>query len=114
MAPSSICVDKEGNYWIADTWNDRVQKLSMNGYFMMKIENIPNPLAVLVDDNGKIIVTDSEGHISVYNNDGSMISRFSRHGKENGELNKPSYMTLNSIGQLIVCDTNNHRLSIFV
>jgi DNA-binding beta-propeller fold protein YncE len=37
-APEAICVDKEGNVYVADTGNNRVQKFDANGKFLMEIK----------------------------------------------------------------------------
>ena len=62
---SGIALDKEGNVYAIDFYNNRVQKFSNQGVFLTKFGNEPprskqlnHPLKVAVTDNGIVFVTD--------------------------------------------------------
>lgn len=62
---SAIALDKEGNVYATDFYNNRVQKFSNQGVFLTKFGNEPpqskqlnHPLKVAVTDNGTVFVTD--------------------------------------------------------
>jgi len=38
--PTGIAVDNNGNVYVADSWNDRIQKFTSDGDFITKIESI--------------------------------------------------------------------------
>jgi len=107
-------VDKSGNYYVADAGNGRVQKFLPNGNFVWKKDGLNFPMGILVDFEGKIIVTEYGGNcISIFNPD---LSLYLKIGEEEGKERKffqPCDITLSASGQIIVCDSGNHRVSFF-
>ena len=67
--PRGIAADKEGNFYIADAGNGRVQKFDSNRQFVTSFdagssgsEDLKEPEGVAVDDDGNIYVTDIVTH----------------------------------------------------
>jgi tripartite motif-containing protein 71 len=64
-SPSGVDVDGDGNLYVADTSNHRVQKLAADGTFLTKwgsrgagIGEFDAPHCVTVDGEGNVYVTD--------------------------------------------------------
>lgn len=62
---TSIAVDKEGNVFVADFYNHRIQKFTSDGTFLAAFGKegtgpgeFQYPLAVTVADDGTVFVTD--------------------------------------------------------
>jgi len=112
--PCALAIDKEGNIYLSDSSNNRIQKFKPDGTFVSKKEGYSFPCGIKIDGEGKIIVCERDSHrIYVSNPDGTIHSTFGSYGKGNGQLSKPTGVAINSSGQLIVCDNSNHRVQIF-
>src|SRR5690606_24690742 len=66
--PWGVGVGPDGSVYVADTWNHRVQKLDANGQFITmwgrfgqgeSIDAFWGPRAVVVDDRGRVFVSDT-------------------------------------------------------
>lgn len=82
-----VTADGKGNYFVADTDNDRVQWLDKNGKVVEIIKNLPQARAVAVDNEGKLYVaSDADGGtVKVYSLFGNS-SLFSSRVKLIGSL----------------------------
>jgi tripartite motif-containing protein 71 len=67
--PHGIAVDQEGNAYVADTGNTRIQKFSTDGHFIAKWGSsgtadgqFNEPKSVAVDHLGDVYVADSGNH----------------------------------------------------
>ena len=102
--------------YIADLANSRIQVVSLEGEFMrsfgQQILKSPTGIAVAEED---IFVTDRERHylFQFHKKDLSLKNRTGTKGKEEGQLNVPSGISIDTNGDVFVADTLNHRISMF-
>jgi hypothetical protein len=59
--PHGIAIDKEGNIYIADTNNNRIRKIDVNGIITTQLENITGPASVAVDTTGILYIAERTG-----------------------------------------------------
>ena len=66
MGPSGIAADNSGNVFVADTWNNRIQKFDSNGNFITKWGSFGfddgaffDPYGIAVDNSGNVFVADT-------------------------------------------------------
>lgn len=123
--PWGIAVGKDGSVYVADTWNQRVQKFSANGQFISMwghgITQDPNdllgfygPRGIVVDSLGNVLVTDTgNSRVVVFNSDGQPINQFGSSGVAAGQFAEPVGMALDASGHLYVVDTWNQRIQVF-
>jgi len=116
--PIGLALDKNGNIWVADTWNQRIQCLNPKGK-ALKLWDVPGwygpylrePYIAIYKEN--VIVTDSAIHrILVFNMDGKLIKIIGKLGRGEGEFNTPVGITLGK-GGLVVGEAGGCRVQIF-
>ena len=134
LSPAGIAVDAAGNLYIADTFNDRIRKVSGgvittvagNGTSGSNGENIPAttaqlnwPYGVAVDAAGNLYIANT------YNNrickvSGGMITTIAGNGThgfggDNGpataaQLSYPDGVAVDAAGNVYIADTDNDRI----
>ncbi|MBV8863416.1 MAG: NHL repeat-containing protein, partial [Mycobacterium sp.] len=72
------------------------------------------PTALATDQYGRIYVADEDLHqISVFEPDGTFLTRWGTHGSGLGELNRPSGLRFDNDGCLWITDSQNARVQRF-
>ncbi|MGD8751095.1 MAG: glycosyltransferase family 39 protein, partial [Anaerolineales bacterium] len=121
--PWGIAVGPEGNVYVVDTWNHRVQKFSQTGEFINQwgyfgqAEDgyaLWGPRDVIVDSEGNVFVTDTGNkRVVIYDRDGNYLSEFGGAGLLAGQFDEPVGLAMDSQGQIFVADTWNQRVQVF-
>ena len=110
--PRDIAVDQEGNVYVADTGNRRIQKFDSQGEFLLAWSggeaNFVEPLAVVVTSQGQILVLDSEpGWIYRFTADGEPLGRF---GGPEAQFFHPRGMAIDGQDNIYIADTGGCRI----
>ena len=134
-SPNDVTADGSGNIYIADRDNSRIRKITPNGIITTVAGSLSGfsgdngfavsarlsgPTAVAVDTNGDLLIADSfnsrirkvtiAGIIStVAGNFGSGYNGDSRPATT-ALLSSPASVTLDSAGNLLIADRDNHRI----
>ena len=119
--PSGIAFDGSGNFWVADTGNDRIQKFSREGTLIQVIGGsgsdegeFDSPAAVAVSPKGNIVVADTGNRrIQVFSPKGLFLGAFGKSGSQRGQFKKPVAVAVDRAENIYVVDRENHRLSKF-
>jgi hypothetical protein len=127
-APRGIAFDHNGNLYIADTGNHRVQiynnqfvhvaTLGVTGISGSDNTHFTNPFDVAVDSNGYIYVTD-EGNdrVQVFDSNRQYVRTIGGGGTGNdfGHFSGwgPHHIAVDSQGRLYVVDSGNSRVQVF-
>lgn len=123
--PHGVAVDSKGNFYIADANNNRVQVFDKSGKFKFilgkdskvganKDGSLGTPRGVVVDNKDNILVAAGiENLIYVFDSEGNGILNFGKTNEQNGEISLPSGLYLSDSGRLYICETGNHRVSVF-
>ncbi|XP_077985869.1 putative peptidyl-glycine alpha-amidating monooxygenase pamn-1 [Glandiceps talaboti] len=115
--PVDLIPISHGRFAITDYKNSLVYIVTQDGKIVKKIGNgiLKGPIGITTSEEKTIIfVVDSDDScIRVFNTQGKQIKVIGSHGNEEGQLNLPSYITINSKSELIVSDTGNSRVQIF-
>jgi predicted membrane-bound mannosyltransferase/DNA-binding beta-propeller fold protein YncE len=121
--PWGIAVAPNGNVYVVDTWNYRVQKFTAAGKFISMwgtngFGNTPmefyGPRGVTVDKKGNVYVVDTGNkRIVVFDAKDNYLTQFGTPGMEAGELDEPVGIALDDNGLAYITDTWNQRVQVF-
>src|SRR6187549_3101022 len=109
-----------GDFWVADPYNHRIQKLDDEGNQLDVITKagdgkqlMPNGLTVDGQDN--VLITDSDRHlVEVFNANGDFVRRFGGGwGTAQGQFRHPQGLAIDPQGDVLVADMLNGRLQEF-
>src|SRR5215469_8445331 len=94
-APQGVAVDKDGNVYVTDTMNDRVEIFDADGAFVSEFGKngdgpgyFARPKGIAVDGDGHIWVADEmQDRLQVFNRDGQLLTYIgSGHGELPGQF----------------------------
>jgi DNA-binding beta-propeller fold protein YncE len=118
--PVGLAIDnKRGIIFVTDSGTDKVFGLDKNtGNVVVSFkttEKFNNPSGIVYDaDRERLYMSDTRNHlIRTFDKDGKSLLTIGKKGRDDGELNGPSYLALDGNGRLYVVDTFNCRVQIF-
>jgi tripartite motif-containing protein 71 len=71
--PQSVAVDKNGNIWVADRGNNRLQVFTEQGDFVRSVDNLDSPYCVRFLSNGNVVVGGLTGELLTLTPDGQKL-----------------------------------------
>jgi sugar lactone lactonase YvrE len=131
--PSGTAVDSSGNVYVADTLNHVIRKITSSGVVSTfagdgapgtkdgsgSNAQFNSPSAILISSTGLLYVSDTGNHRIRKITSTGIVSTFagSTSGFQDGigtnsQFNSPQGIVLDSIGNLYVADSGNHRIRI--
>jgi sugar lactone lactonase YvrE len=138
---TGVAVDAEGNLWVADSGNHRVQEMTASGKFIKAIGwgvsdgkaqaetctskcqagiagtgngQFKNPFGIAIAPNGTVWVSDSEAdRVQEFSSAGEYLGQLGSAGSGEGQLNGPQGVAIGSGGNVWVVDAGNDRLEEF-
>ena len=119
--PYAICVDKFPYVYVADTFNQRVQKFNTSGTYQTKWGSwgtldgqFKYPTGISADINQVIFVNDwTNNRVQKFSQWGAFSTKWGSAGAGNGQFNAPYHNACDRSGYVYVADTNNHRVQKF-
>ena len=117
--PYGVTADSNGNIWVADTYNHRVQKFDSSGNYLLTIgttgsygstnAKLKYPYGVTVDRHDDLYISDSSNNrIQKFSPSGTYLQTFS-----NSALNSPKGTDIDSGLNLYVASNGTHKVMKF-
>lgn len=107
-----VAVDDNGNVYVADQNNNRIEKFDNNGQFLSEFGTAGSspgqfltPTSITIESNNTIYVTDTiNGRVQKFDMSGNYIAQFGSKGSGNGQFMQPISLSLDRSGNLYVAD----------
>jgi YD repeat-containing protein len=120
-APAGVAVNSNGDLWVVDKGNNRIQKFNAKGEYLTKFGSAGSgngqfnrPAAVAVDSKDNIWVADANNNrIQKFNAKGEYLTKFGSAGSGNGQFSTPEGLAIDAENNVWVGDTLNGRLQKF-
>ena len=108
---------QNGEVYVVDAFNDRIQVFSDDGKFarVIRLPEKSEPLQYPYDlrvtkDNLIYVIENKSARLTVMQLDGTIVGRFGKPGRGMHEFYQPWDLAVLSDGRVLVADTGNHRL----
>jgi hypothetical protein len=119
--PMGIGLDSTGNVYVADTGNDRVQKFTSDGNFLMQFGahgagngQFNGAKDVAVDSLGFVYVADEfNNRIQRFSSTGVFLGKWGTIGTGPGQFQQPFSLTTDANRNVYVVDYANSRIQVF-
>lgn len=119
--PQGISLDRDGNIYVADTFNFRVQSFTPEGQLRFTFGkagdgpgDFGRPVAVAVDSEGNIYVADSLfSNVQVFDKDGKYIFTIGEEGSDAGKFILPTGIHIDENDRIYVADSGNNCIQVF-
>ncbi len=119
--PSSVAVDKEGNVYVTDTLNNRVQIFDADGNFISMFGKngdapgyLGRPKGIAVDCDGHIWVADAyQDRVQVFSGQGQLLLAIGDHGPLTGQFQDVFGIAIDKFNRVIVSEQFQGRVQVF-
>jgi DNA-binding beta-propeller fold protein YncE len=112
--PSGLAVDRQGNVYVADTGNYRIQKFSPSGRPLRQwgaTGQFEWPVGVALDRHNNIWVVDSASNrVQELSPTGKPLALWGKKGSAPGEFRGPMSIAVDARDHVYVADTGNNRI----
>jgi DNA-binding beta-propeller fold protein YncE len=119
--PEGAAVDKQGNVYVTDTFNNRIEIFDADGEFISAFgkngdgpADLERPKGLAIDCDGHIWVVDAaQNLVKVFNKDGRLLIYFGGQGNYPGQFMGPFGVAIDRLNRVIVSETFPGRVQVF-
>ena len=116
--PVDVCLDEQHRIVVTENDNHRIQVITQEGETVTMFgdsgpEKLNHPMSCIAYKNMFLVADGGNNYIKVFDQSGTFLYKFGKQGNQEGQLNFPCGMLLDSSNNLLVCDTKNNRVQQF-
>ncbi len=119
--PECVAVDKDGNVYVTDTFNNRVETFDADGEFISAFGkngdgpmDLERPKGIAIDGDGHIWVVDAaQNRVKVFNQQGRLLIYIGGQGSYPGQFMGPWGIAIDASNRVIVSETYPGRVQVF-
>ncbi len=119
--PEAAAVDKDGNVYVTDTFNNRVEIFDADGEFISTFgkngdgpADLERPKGIAIDCDGHIWVVDAaQNLVKVFNKEGRLLIYFGGEGNYPGQFMGPFGIAIDQTNRVVVSETFPGRVQVF-
>ncbi len=119
--PYGVAVDASGYVYVADLYNNRVEKFTPAGAYVTQWGSSGSgngqfsyPVSIAIDAGGYVYVTDwNNSRVEKFTSTGTYVTQWGSYGTGAGQFEYPYGIAVDSSGYLYVTDAENSRVEKF-
>ena len=119
--PNGLAFDSDDNLYVVDSRNDRVQKFTKDGGFLLGWGGsgtgegqFNRPWGITIDHKGDVYVADwGNDRVQKYSPDGEFLMSFGSQQGEGGGLTRPADVAVDSDGDVYITDWGKRKVRIY-
>ena len=119
--PSNVAVDKDGNLYVSDTFNDRVEIFDADGNFIRAFGKagdgpgyFARPKGIAVDSDGHVWVADAvQDRVQVFTPEGRLLIWMGGHGALPGQFSALAGLTIDKNNRVFTSEQYAGRVQMF-
>ena len=119
--PTNVAVDGDGNLYVADTLNSRIQMFDADGNFISMFGKagdgpgfFARPKGIAVDADGHVWVADAlQNRVQIFDREGHLLAFFGEPGKYPGQFGLPTGLCIDKQNRVVVSEQLKGRIQVF-
>jgi len=119
--PEGVAVDSDGNVFVTDTFNDRVEMFDAEGQFISTFgkngdgpADFERPKGIAIDRDGHVWVVDAaQNMVKIFSQQGRLLLYFGGPGYYPGQFMGPWGIAIGPSNQVVVSETFPGRVQVF-
>jgi DNA-binding beta-propeller fold protein YncE len=119
--PTNVAVDRDGNLYVTDTFNDRVEIFDADGTFVREFGkagdgpgHFARPKGISIDSDGHVWVADAvQDRVQVFTPEGKLLIYLGGHGLLPGQFSTIAGLTIDKNNRVVTSEQYPGRVQIF-